>query len=125
MYTVKYQKYFNDYKNSQEEKKFYSLQEVADWLFGMAAGEKYEKVMFFIDPDRERKMEGRWLDSSCIHVCNHSDRYIYYVEQIEKNGVIIYSCGTFTNMECHWNEEIKSWLRECRERMLHPTFNFG
>lgn len=51
MYTVKYEKYYNDYRKSQEVKTFRSLEEVADWLFGMVRGEYSKSVLFFVDLD--------------------------------------------------------------------------
>ena len=38
MYTIRYEKYYNDYRKSQEVKTFRSLEEVADLLFGMVRG---------------------------------------------------------------------------------------
>jgi len=35
MYKVKYEKYRYGYGGTQEVKIFYSLEEIADWLFGM------------------------------------------------------------------------------------------
>ena len=124
MITVRYEKYYNDYRNSQEVKQFSSLEEVADWLFGMVKGE-YKRSIFFVNPDSDHIMyEGKLhLDSSCIK--SHDGTYTYWVEQIEKDGAIIYSCGTFTNRICHWNDEVKQWIRECRTRMNNPQFNFG
>lgn len=48
MYTVKYEKYYNDYRKSQEVKTFCSLEEVADWLFGMVRGEYSKSVLFLL-----------------------------------------------------------------------------
>lgn len=41
MYKVKYEKYRYGYGGTQEVKIFSSLEEIADWLFGMVKG-KYE-----------------------------------------------------------------------------------
>ncbi len=122
MYTVKYEKYYNDYRKSQEVKTFRSLEEVADWLFGMVRGEYSKSVLFFVDLDNTWSRIER-LDPSCIQ--SGDGEWMYSVEQIEKDGVIIYSCGTFTNGIRHCNEEVKQWLKECRKRKEHPQFNFG
>lgn len=124
MYRVKYKKYYNDYRNSQEIKSFYSLEELADWLFEMVNGKYNNSSLYFVDPDVKHERYGKlYLSNSCIQ--SYDGTFSYWVEQIERDGAIIYSCGTFTNGICHWNEEIKQWLRECRERKNNPTFNFG
>lgn len=123
MIRVRYEKYYNDYRNSQEVQSFYSLEELADWLFGMVKGD-YKRSTWFTDPDEDHLRDGKLhLDNSCI--TSRDGQYTYWIEQIEKDGVIIYSCGTYTNKVCHWNDEIKQWLRQCRERRSNPHFNFG
>lgn len=122
MYKVKYEKYRYGYGGTQEVKIFSSLEKIADWLFGMVKG-KYEGSMFFVNPDNKNEKELH-LDSSCIS-SKDDEKYRYWIEQIEKDGAIIYSCGTFTNGVCYWNEEIKQWLRECIQRKENPQFNFG
>ena len=123
MIKVKYHKYYNDYRNSYETKTFNSLDELADWMFGMVKG-TYEYKIWFVDPDanymRENKLR---LDGSCIK--SNDGEWSYWIEQIEKDDKIIYSTGKFTNGICHWNDEIKCWLRVCGERMNNPQFNFG
>ena len=106
MYRVRYKKYYKDFRNSQEGKSFYSLEELADWLFGMV-NEKYSNSsLYFIDPDKKHERNGKlYLDNSCVQ--SYDGIFHYWVEQIEKDEAIIYSCGTFTNGICHWNEEIK------------------
>ena len=64
MYKVKYEKYRYGYGGTQEVKIFSSLEEIADWLFGMVKG-KYEGSMFFVNPDDKNDKELH-LDSSCI-----------------------------------------------------------
>ena len=127
MIRVKYKKYYNDFRNSQEVKSFYTLDEVADWLFEMVPGAYSKSSLFFINPDKDEKSllwDGKLhLDNSCIQ--SNDGHYHYFVEQIEEDNTIIYSCGTFTNGICHWNEKIKQWLRDCRKRKSNPQFNFG
>lgn len=124
MYKVKFEKYYNDYRNSQEVETYGSLEAIADWLFGMVKGDYKKSSLFFTNPDREHVWNGKLsLDSSCIK--SYDGHYSYHVEQIEKDGVIIYSCGTFTNGICHWDEEVKEWLRRCRRRIENPVFNFS
>lgn len=123
MIKVKYKKYYNDYRNSYETKEFSSFKELTDWLFGMAKGE-YKKCMYFTSPDDEHIYDGKLkLDNSCIS--SYDGEWSYWVEQIEKDGIIVYSTGKFTNGICYWNEEVKQWLRTCEERMNNPKFNFG
>ena len=123
MIKVKYHKYYNDYRNSYETKTFSSLDELADWLFGMVKG-KYEYKIWFTNPNEDNMFDGKLrLDGSCIK--SNDGEWSYYIEQIEKDDKIIYSTGKFTNGICHWNDEIKCWLRVCRERMNNPQFNFG
>lgn len=123
MLKVKYEKYFNDCKKSYETKDFDNLEKLADWLFEMVKG-KYENSMYFTNPDNDHVMDGKLhLDGSCIK--SNDGYWTYWIEQIEKDGVIIYSTGKFTNGICHWNDEIKQWLKTCRNRMKNPTFKFG
>lgn len=125
MIKVKYEKYYNDYIRTDEFKTFNSLEDLANWLFGLVKGE-YKKSMWFIDPNSKHiynNDDTLRLDRSCIK--SNDGKYIYWIELIEKDEVIIYSTGKFTNGICHWNEEVKQWLVACRERMNNPVFNFG
>lgn len=123
MIRIKYEKYYNDYNRSFATKSFNTLNELADWMFDMVYG-KYDFKIYFTDPnDPHISNEKLRLDSSCIYTSDN--KYRYWIHQIEKDGKIIYSCGTFTNGICHWNDEIKDWLRTCRDRMNNPQFNFG
>ena len=57
MYKVKYEKYRYGYGGTQEVKIFYSLEEIADWLFGMVKG-KYEAFMIELhDLQRMQKQD--------------------------------------------------------------------
>lgn len=123
MIKVKYEKYYNDYIKSYETKSFNSLEGLADWLFEMVKGE-YKRSMWFVNPNDDHMFDGKLrLDGSCIH--SRDGEWRYWIHKIEKDGAIIYSTGKFTNGICHWNDEIKCWLRVCRERMNNPQFNFG
>lgn len=125
MYHVKFQKYYNDLNYSYEEKDFSSLKILEDWMFDLVDG-KYKDKMWFTNPDNQKcypDNEKLKLDNSCIKV--RTNFATYGIELIKKDKVIIYSTGKFTNGICHWNEDIKNWLRECRNRMMNPTFNFG
>lgn len=124
MIKVKYKKYYNDFKNSMETKIFYSLDDLADWLFGMVNGKYDSFKIYFVNPDTVHTYNGKLhLDNSCIS--SSDDHWHYWVEQIERDGKIIYSTGKFTNGISYWNEDIKQWLRECRNRINNPQFNFG
>ena len=127
MITVKYTRYRNDYDRKAETKSMYSLEDLADWLFGKCKG-SYEYGMYFTNPDDNRLhfYDGKLkLDNSCISVNYDDTGYCTWIEQIEENGKIIYSTGKYTNGICHWNETIKQWLRDCRARQKNPQFNFG
>lgn len=126
MIRVKYERYHNDYNRKIEERTFSDLDQLADWLFSNVDG-SYKEKMFFVNPDSKLPyFNGKLkLDSSCISTRYNSTGYETWVLQIVKDGAIIYSTGKFTNGISHWNEEIKQWLRDCRERQLHPIFNFG
>ena len=122
MYTVRYQKYYNDYRKTQEVAKFSSMKEIADWLFGMVRGEYRKSSLDFVDLDRYR-IEDFSVGCSCIK--SGDGDWTYYIEQIEKDGAIIYSNGISTNGILYCNEEVKQWLKDCRERKANPQFNFG
>lgn len=129
MITVRYERYWNDYRKYDERQTFYSLEGVADWFFGMCRG-SYKDGMYFTNPDKTypyHKRDCDKLDSSSIsiHSIATSDGYSYHIDQIEIDGVIVYSDGKFTNGIRHWNETIKQWLRDCRARQSNPQFNFG
>lgn len=123
MIRVTYQKYFNDYRKNYETANFASLNGLADWMFEKVVG-KYKGQIYFTDPDQNHVFEGKLkLSGSSIHTSD--PEWHYYIHQIQKDGAIIYSDGRFTNGICHWNDEIKQWLRDCRERKDNPKFNFG
>lgn len=126
MIRVKYERYHNDYNRRTEEKTFYDLSQVADWLFSKANG-RYKDRLFFIDPDGRIPYFGGKLnlDSSCISAKYDDTGYATWVQEIIKDGKIIYSTGEYTNGISHWNDEIKQWLRDCRDRQRNPHFNFG
>lgn len=128
MITVKYTRYRNDYDKRVETKSFYTLEDLADWLFEKCRG-KYKDGMYFINPDNDKfchDANGKLrLDNSCISVRYDDTGYCTWIEQIQDENVIIYSDGKYTNGICHWNETIKQWLRDCRERQINPQFNFG
>lgn len=123
MMIVKYERYVNDYNRSYETLYVRSLNELADWLFENARD--YKRDLFFINPDEDWFYHNGklHLDSSCINVRTHPGRYC--VQEIIDNGKIIYSCGEYTNGICHWNEDVKQWLRDCIKRQENPQFNFG
>lgn len=112
MIKVKYEKYYNNHINSYETKTFNSLESLADWLFGLVDA---------FDGDYKKRMH---LDNNCIKSMDEH-WFTHWVEFIEKDGVIIYSTGKFTNGISHLNNEIKQWLIACKERMENPVFNFG
>ena len=124
MIKVRYERYYNDNYTYHESKNFNSMEELADFFFGLVQGE-YNGKLTFVDPESPIHNDpvDPKLNSSCIRALG--EKYIYYIHQIEKDGAIIYSCGTFTNGICHWNEEAKQWLRDCRERVERPQFNFA
>lgn len=123
MLTVKYERYYNDYNKSYETRSFDGFTELTDWLFGMVKGE-YKKNMWFTNPEDDHIFDGKLrLDGSCIK--SYDGKFTHWIEQIEKDGKIIYSTGTFTNGISYWNDDIRQWLRDCRNRMNNPTFNFG
>lgn len=121
--TVKYEKYYNDNRHLYDVKVFDSLEALADWMFSLVKGE-YKKSMWFTDPEGRHEVNGKLhLDGSCIKSCD--GEWTYWIEQIEKNGAIIYSTGKFTNGICYWNDEIKQWLKACKAKMNNPQFVFG
>lgn len=127
MILVKYERYNCDYRRHMEEKYFDDLKQLADWLFDKCEG-NYKEKMFFVDPDNDWLTHDNGtlkLDSSCISLRYDTTGYETWIHQIIKDGKIIYSTGKFTSGISHWNEEIKQWLRDCRERQRNPQFNFG
>lgn len=123
MIRVKYERYYNDFTREIKEKTFVGLSALADWLFDMKQG-SYDRGMCFIDPDSSIPYHNGklYLDGSCISSSDGSWRI--WVHMIQNKDGIIYSDGKFTRDQCHWNEEVKQWLRDCRERQKAPKFNF-
>lgn len=128
MITVTYKLYNCDYDKKIEKRTFYSMKEVEDWLFEKMTG-NLKDAAYFMDPDDDRfryNPDGslRLCDSG-ISVKRNGNRYETWIQMIEKDGKIIYSTGAHTNGICHWNEEVKQWIRGLREKQLHPQYNFG
>ncbi len=128
MITVTYKLYNHDYDKKIEKKTFYSMKEVEDWLFEKMTG-NLKDAAYIMDPDDDRfryNPDGslRLCDSG-ISVKRNGNRYETWIQMIEKDGKIIYSTGAHTNGICHWNEEVKQWIRGLRERQLRPQYNFG
>lgn len=122
MIRVTYTKYRNDYDRKDEKISFYNLKELEDWLFNMKTG-SYERNMYFTSPDRSHYYDGKLqLDSSCIS--SNDGKYDIWVQMIENDDGIMYSTGRYTNGICHWNDQVKDFLRSCRKRQKGNQFNF-
>lgn len=78
MIRIKYNKYFNDFKNAYETKSFNTLNELADWMFNMVTGEYKKSLLYFTNPDDPHMYnEKLHLDSSCIKT--YDGEYIYWI----------------------------------------------
>ena len=122
MVTVKYEEYTNDFWRKEKKKEFGSIQEFIDWFFGLCDG-KYKERISIPNPDRK----DIWGDGpSCMEVnCMWTRNRSYWIHEIIEGGRIVFSDGTYTDRQKHWNEEIKQHCRDMMQRKNKPVFNFG
>lgn len=112
MITIKYRRYWNDLNNSYGTKTFYSLNEYKKWLLDI------------IDGDTSAR--SHWIPTSPSRIkARARDGWDYWTHLIERDGVIIFSDGTFTSGITHWNDEVKGFLANLKNEIEHPHYNFG
>lgn len=123
MLTVKYERYWNDFTRKNGVQRFRDLTALEDWIFRKME-QNYTKdfTMSFPTPEIAKRIreDGPWR----IEFKPKWDGETFWIRQIESDQGIIFSDGTFTAGQSHWNEEVKSWLTHCEERRKSPTFNF-
>ena len=125
MIRVVYERYINDNCWSDIDRYFFDLQEIRDWLFENVTG-LYAEKMYFINPDENHIRNGvlKLSDTDMSILSKDGSTYFIKLISYEPGNKIIYSSGSLTNGMCHWNEEIKQWIRDCRSRRDNPKFNF-
>ena len=119
MIIVKYERRRNCYDNSHEVKYFTTLRDFKEWFFDDIRD--YEKDMYIPDPECTFHLHDE--GPSCLNF--RLNGYRHEVNQIEKDGKIIYSDGRYTNHIKYWNEETKQMCRDMLARQKKPQFNFG
>lgn len=124
MVKIKYERYWNDFIRKSEEKTFYGLDELANWIFDQMQ-QDYTKdfVMSFPTPEKLRRI--RETDGpyriEFKPTRGGESIWIYLIQ--DSNG-IIFSDGRFTSGKKHWSRAVQEWCIACDKRQHAPTFNF-
>lgn len=118
MITIKYQKYWNDYNTSYETKTFYTLNEYKAWILDILDGNT-DKWYHSIPTPQNYPDEPRRIEA-----CSR-DGWSYWTHMIVRDGAIIFSDGEYTDGIKHWNDDVKSFLADLKNKIEHPHFNFG
>lgn len=119
MIKIHYEVYKNDYDRTNKTATFDNLKQLKDWLFGqMKRPYNEDFAMYFPNPNRAD------AEPSTIEIQPVSKGEHIWIHLISNNDGIIFSDGLPTSGQKHWNEEIKTWLTECRDFRREPKFNF-
>lgn len=120
MIKIYYDEYLNDFCHKKGQTKTFSdLGELKNWIFGKMK-QPYDTpyAMYFPDPRKKDQ------EPSSIDFQEYRGSMQVWIHQIQNENGIIFSDGTLTSGQKHWNDEIKNWLIECNEFKKKPTFNF-
>lgn len=49
----------------------------------------------------------------------------FWIHQIENERGIIFADGKNTAGQKHWSQEVRDWLKHCKERQYAPKFVFA
>lgn len=125
MIKIKFERYWNDYHRKNETKDFSSLSELEEWIFGQMQRDysKNDYAMSFPTPEKAARIvsKGPWA----IEFTPKRGEESIWIKQIENYSGIIFSDGTFTSGQKHWNKDIQEWLTHCDSRKRNPQFNFA
>lgn len=120
MITVCYEEYHNDYFRKEHEKRFANLAELEEWIFGQMKQDYSDKEkgwlrMFFPVHETPSRIgfTPQWGGPNC------------WIHQIESERGIIFTDGRHTAGQKHWNQEVRDWLKHCKERQYSPKFVFA
>lgn len=124
MIKIKYERYWNDFIRKSEEKTFFGLEDLADWIFGQMQ-QDYTKdfVMSFPTPAKLKRIgeaDGPYR-IEFKPVRGGESIWIYLIQ--DTNG-ILFSDGRFTSGKKHWSRTVQEWCIACDKRQHAPTFNF-
>ena len=64
------------------------------------------------------------MDPERIEIKPSRESEYIWIHQISNEKGILFSDGTYTAGQKHWNESVKAWLARCIERKKNPTFTF-
>lgn len=123
MIKVKYERYWNDTIRKNEEKTFPDLGALADWIFGQIQQDYADPhAMSFPTPE---KFDGTGTDGpGRIQFRPAYGRELFWIHLIRNDDGIIFSDGTHTSGQKHWNAQVKEWLAACDRRRRNPEFDF-
>lgn len=124
MITIKYERYWNDYRRENGTKSFKGLNELEEWIFGqMQQDYRKNATIIFPNPKWAEQIgeNGPWA----IQFRPVLGGDLWYIHQIESSNGIIFSDGTFTARQKFWTKEVQDWLVRCKERQKDPKFNFA
>ena len=105
-------------RDQQIDKYFSSLEDFKDWIFNIdGVYAKWDESYRTYFPTRE--------DFFCAHI-HTNDQYVSGIEihQIETDGGLLLSDGTYTAYQKHCSPVIRQFYAECEEKLKSPRFNF-
>ena len=114
--------YYDEYRKGKAVREriqtgFTQWSEVEDWVFKFCEG-KHEARLTIPDPSRERE------PAPIIIQYIWGDGVTFQIHKIVRGDGILFSDGTTTNGQKHWNEEVKQAYRNMLHRKNGRTFNF-
>lgn len=122
MIIVKYEEYVNDYNRRHKTENFFSLGSFVDWVFNTCRG-KYDEDISCPDPDTKIFSANEMPYSIDINNMWSEGKH-YWIHQISNEVGIIFSDGTYTSRQKHWNDTTKQMCRDIIARKQKPVFNF-
>lgn len=125
MFTVYYERYWCDFMRKQEEKTFYSIQELEDWIFGsMRRNYDDSLAMFFPTPEILKNIGDDPGKPSRIEFKPSASSETYWIHEIDGPNGIEFSDGTRTSGQKHWSRNVREWCIRCDKKRKSPKFNF-
>lgn len=114
MFTVKGERYYNDYTRKNFEESFSSLEDIFQWLAkksgnfnGDYCNDLYPIIRY-----------GEKVDIRRISVSDATSRgWQYWIYEISTPEGIVFSTGSTTNGHQFCAKKIEEWLKDCNRRM--------
>lgn len=123
MITIKFERYWSDFRRKTETRCFLDLPDLEEWMFGqMEQDYTKDHVMSFPTPDAVKRIgkTGPWK----IEFKPKRNGEEIWIKEILNDQGIIFSDGSCTAGLKHWSKEVQAWLTHCEERRKSPKFAF-